>query len=462
MASSSSIALTGKNPGFLQATFGPTGFASSGQPTPASYVPLNALIGNFPVTEKTEIYSLRIDHKISNTQQLLLRGTASPSYISGIQENASNQNFGQNSGSRTAEQRLHDWAILGQHTYLIGSNKVNEARFQFARHPVEFENQNTVQGNNVAVNIPGFAYFGKTPFSDVNRVEDQSQFQDNFTYTVKGHTLKTGVDVRYVLINFVKVQTYQGGDYSFGNVAIAAGTPSLSAVQAYGLGIPQSFVQSIGTQNGKDNIDVLGAYAQDSYKLHRLTLNYGIRYDAERFQLKPEGNALTQHAFDAYNAVEGINTRLGNIAPRVGFAFDVYGTGKSIVRGNYGLFYNRAPGNLGPQSQTIDSYDNPLIILSRRFGLHGGIDQQPHQPERDQRLPGLGFERQLRPDGRLELSALAAALRRRQQQLAFYRRPLPRRRFPADDPSLRDAGVEVLAHAVRAADLVRHRAGSRP
>ncbi len=324
---------------------------------------LNSLIGNFPVQEKTELYSLRIDHKLTDRQQLLLRGTASPSYITGIQENASNQNFGQNSGSRTASQRVHDYSILGQHTYLLSSNKVNEARVQFARHPVAFDNPNTVAGNQVAVNIPGFAYFGKTPFSDVDRIEDQTQFQDNFTYTVGAHTIKTGVDVRYVLLNFTKVQTYQGGDYSFGNVSIAAGLPTLSDVQAYGLGVPQSFVQIIGNQTGKDNIDVLGAYLQDSYKYKRVTLNYGIRYDVERFQLKPEGNALTENAFNVFNAVEGINTRLGNVAPRVGFAIDAYGNGKTVVRGNYGLFYNRAPGNLGPQSQTIDSYDNPLVII---------------------------------------------------------------------------------------------------
>ena len=364
VASSSSIALTGRNPGFLQATFGPTGFASSGQPTPASFVALNSLVGNYPIQEKTEIYSLRIDHKLSAAHQLLLRGTASPSYVTGIQENASNQNFGQNSGSRTAEQRLHDWSILGQDTYLIDSSKVNEARFQFARHPVAFNNQNTFAGSQVAVNIPGFAYFGKTPFANLRRIEDQSQFQDNFTYTVHGHTLKFGVDVRYVLLDFAQAQTYEGGDYSFGGLQVAAGTPNLSAAQAYGLGVPQSFVQSIGSQAGKDNIDVIGAYAQDSYKFKRVTLNYGVRYDAERYQLKSAGNALTQNAFNAFGVVEGINTRLGNIAPRVGFAYDVAGTGKTVIRGNYGLFYNRAPGSIGPQAQTLDTYDNPLTIVA--------------------------------------------------------------------------------------------------
>jgi len=383
VASSSSLALTGKNPGYLAGAIGTNRFVTSGQQTPASYVPLNSLIGNFPVQEKTELYSLRLDHKINNNQQLLLRGTASPSYITGIQENASNQNFGQNSGSRTATQRVHDYSILGQHTYLLGSNKVNEARFQFARHPVAFQNPPTVAGGSVAVNIPGFAYFGKTPFSDVNRVEDQSQFQDNFTYLTGGHTVKFGVDLRYVSINFQKVQTYQGGDYSFG--AVSAGSlnpglanfPGFSDVQAYGLGIPQSFVQSIGVQTGKRQIDVLGVFLQDSYKFKRLTLNYGLRYDVERFPITPTGNAITANANKAFGVVQGIVTRFDNIAPRMGFAYDARGDGKTVVRGNYGLFYNRAPGNLGPQAQTLNTYDNPLVIIAGGSPCTAGSTASP-------------------------------------------------------------------------------------
>ena len=69
---------------------------------------------------------------------------------------------------------------------------------------------------NTAVNIPGFAYFGKTPFSVVNRIENQNQLQDNFTYTHGAHTFKTGIDLRYIPINILQGQLYGGGDYSFG------------------------------------------------------------------------------------------------------------------------------------------------------------------------------------------------------------------------------------------------------
>ncbi len=370
VGSSSSLALTGQNPAFLAATIGTNRFVSSGQVTPASYVPLNSLIGNFPIQEKTEVYSLRIDHKISNNQQLLLRGTASPSFVTGIQESAANQNLGENSFSRTASQRFHDWSILVQHTTLFGSNKVNEARYQFSRHPIRFANNNTPGGNGTAVNIPGFAYFGKTPFSVVDRIEDQNQFQDNFTITKGGHTLKTGIDLRYVPINLVQGQLYGGGDYSFAalnatDVSPAlAGLPGFSAVQAYGLGLPQSFAQGIGTTGYKYSVKALGAFLQDSWKLHRLTFNYGVRYDVEGFPTQGALNPNTYTAERDFGIREGIRLRDSNVAPRVGIAWDVAGDAKTVVRANYGLFYDRAPGNLESQSNTFNSYHNPLVILA--------------------------------------------------------------------------------------------------
>ena len=367
---SSSLALTGKNPAFLQPTIGVNNFTTSGYATPASYVPLDSLIGNFPIGEKTEVYSLRIDHKLTEHQQLLLRGTAAPSAISGIQENASNQTFGQNSFSRTANQHSHDWSILGQDTYLLGTNSVNEARIQFARHPIRFGNNPLDGGGNTAVNIPGFAYFGKTPFSVVDRVEDQTQLQDNFSHIVRGHSLKFGVDLRYVAENFLEGQLYGGGDYTFSSLNATdvspalAGLPAFSPIQAYGLGIPQSFVQGIGNPPLKEDIKVLGAFAQDSWKFRRVTLNYGVRYDIEALRTGTALNQNTSQAETIFGIREGIPVRPANVAPRVGAAWDVKGDGRTVLRGNYGLFYDRAPGNLDSQSLNFNASNVPLVILA--------------------------------------------------------------------------------------------------
>src|ERR1700733_12237532 len=83
VGSGSSIATSGKNPTFLQPTIGVKNFVTSGQVLPTSFVPLNSLIGNFPISERTEVYSLRIDHKLTGNQQLALHASASPSFISG-------------------------------------------------------------------------------------------------------------------------------------------------------------------------------------------------------------------------------------------------------------------------------------------------------------------------------------------------------------------------------------------
>src|SRR5438034_11388916 len=104
------MALNGVWPGPPALGGGFNGFTTS-CPTPPcfvpqSYVTLNSLIGNFPVTERTDLYSLRLDHNLSNNNRLMLRGAASPSDVTGIQVQAQGpQNFGQNAFSRTSTNR---------------------------------------------------------------------------------------------------------------------------------------------------------------------------------------------------------------------------------------------------------------------------------------------------------------------------------------------------------------------
>ncbi len=117
----------GAQPGFISSCQTPgTCFV------PASYQTLISQEGNFPVFEGTSLYSLRIDHNVSDSNRLTLRANASPSTVNGIEVSGQDQPFGQNAYSRTSQQTYRDAAGMAQDTWTIGNNKVNELRFQFA------------------------------------------------------------------------------------------------------------------------------------------------------------------------------------------------------------------------------------------------------------------------------------------------------------------------------------------
>src|SRR5207237_2238868 len=110
------------------------------------------------IFEGTSLYSLRLDHNLSNSNHLILRTNVSPSTITGIQVNGENQTFGQNAFSRTSQQTYRDAAGVVQDTLTIGNNKVNELRFQYARRGLQYFYSNAPGGSAVAVNIPGFGF----------------------------------------------------------------------------------------------------------------------------------------------------------------------------------------------------------------------------------------------------------------------------------------------------------------
>ncbi len=88
-----------------------------------------------------------------------------------------------------------------------------------------------------------------------------------------------------------------------------------------------------------------GIFAQDDYRLTpRLTLNLGLRYDVT-YPIHDAKNELAN--FDpargflqvGHGISQPYKTNYNNISPRIGFAYDVYGTGKTVVRGGFGMIY---------------------------------------------------------------------------------------------------------------------------
>jgi hypothetical protein len=325
---------------------------------PSSFLTLNSQIGNFPVFEGTSLYSFRIDHNLTTNQRLMFRINVSPSTITGIEVNGENQVFGQNAYSRTSQQTYRDIAGVFQDTWAIGSNRVNEFRFQYARRGLSYYYNTAIPGGaDVAENIPGYAYFGREPYSYVQRVEQRYQFTDNFSWTIGRHNTKFGGDFDYLPLNATFTVNY-GGLYDFGstpsadffpNICAANGLPStlcpafpdFTAIQSYGLGFPNELVQGYGSPTDSFSNKPLGVFWQDSWRAtQKVTLNYGLRYDIEfPPQLTPL-NAIAKAAYNELGLQKGIQTDTHNLQPRFGLAWDPRGDGKTVMRASYGIFFD--------------------------------------------------------------------------------------------------------------------------
>lgn len=353
---------------------------------PADFMPMTTQIGNYPVFEGTSLWSARLDHRFNNNNNAMLRVSVSPSTQTGVQVNAQNQPFGQNAFSRTSIQQFRDFAVTLQDTWLIGANKVNEFRFQYARRGLRYNyNTETPDGSKSAVNIVGFAFFGREPFSYVDRVEKRYQFVDNFSLVKGNHSFKFGVDFQRIPIDAAFTVNF-GNVYNFGALSAATfgfpscippvppGTPcpgfpvpGFSSVQAYGLGIPSTMVQGIGNPSLAFHVTPLGFYAQDSWRIRpNLTLNYGVRYDVEfspTFGFPSGGAVDNTAAYDALGIQKGFGTDTNNIQPRIGIAWDPWNDGTTVIRANYGMFYDNPLLGLTFLGAATDGVGTPQLIL---------------------------------------------------------------------------------------------------
>ena len=245
--------------------------------------------------------------------------------------------------------------------------------FQFARRGLHFGYSPSEGGSDIGVNIPGYAYFGREPYSTVDRIERRFQFADNGTITRGRHTFKVGADFTLLQLRSAKQQIFEldfGGVVDFGglptstfglpnSVTLPSGTavslPGATTLQAYGLGIPTDYIQGIGTSNEPFNDIPIGFFAQDSWRVTRkLTINYGLRYDPDLTPLFAPATSINAAAEQALGVQEGIPRQYKDIAPRFGLAWDPFGDGKTVVRAGFGLFYDHPLLAIAFDSVTAD------------------------------------------------------------------------------------------------------------
>jgi Carboxypeptidase regulatory-like domain/TonB-dependent Receptor Plug Domain len=229
---------------------------------------------------------------------------------------------------------------------VINANQQNEARLGWNRFVEGFFpqdqsfNPNSVgldtgvsnyDGGLPATGVGGFSQIGATSSIPRNRVDANWHFVDDYSWKAGKHDIKFGYEFRRTTITHVI-------DHNF------RGTLSFNDMQDFLNGLPSGGKQVTGYSNRHTFQNSDGLFIQDSFRATaRLTLNYGVRWDY--FGVAGEKNGLF-YTFNPANGGSNDQTNqlygkdFNNFAPRLAFAYDVTGKGKTVIRGGWGLFYD--------------------------------------------------------------------------------------------------------------------------
>jgi hypothetical protein len=214
---------------------------------------------------------------------------------------------------------------------------------------------------------------GGTAFLPAHPVQTDIQVEDTFSLTKQNHSLKFGFRYVRVLASPFTNTTTRGG-LTFNDNFTNSGYKALGGSGLAGilLGFPNS-----GSRNFLlvpyyiTNVQYSG-FAQDDWKVTpRLTLNLGVRYDVFTPDVEKDNKLANFNEntlvfdFAGQNGVSrtaGIQTRYGNIGPRVGLAYDLNGKGSTVIRAGFGISYFP-----DPFSASDELGQNPPFTISQTF-----------------------------------------------------------------------------------------------
>jgi len=200
-----------------------------------------------------------------------------------------------------------DHAFVGQWLDVLSQSAVNDLRFQIARRHVRLRPN---EGRGPQVLISGQVTFGRATEAPAERTEDHYQALDTLVLSRGHHQLRFGGAANHVRLNAALAER-------LGGLAIFAGVDDFLAGKA------ELFAQSFGDPQTRMSVTSLGAFVQDHWQLRSgLTLDLGLRYDYETlpslFRREPH-----------------------NLSPRIGVAYSPDAAHRWVVRGAYGIYFDR-------------------------------------------------------------------------------------------------------------------------
>ena len=252
-------------------------------------------------------------------------------------------------------------------THIFGPMLVNELRFGFNRfssattpnaqlNPTAFGIKNGITEpiGLPQITVAGGLNFGGPSINPSGRGDTTFVVGDSFTYQRGRHSIKAGGEFRQFLNNNFRQGT---GSFNFPTVA------------AFIAGTANSFSVTLGSQSSSIAEAALGIFGQDNFRVRpTLTLELGLRYEwnmtpTERYDrfivFDPSTASLIRVGTDIDKVY---HQNYKNLQPRVGFAWDPFGDGKTSVRAAYALQTDQPMTSI-----VIGTTTNPPLAIPLTF-----------------------------------------------------------------------------------------------